>query len=82
MIVCVLEISDLGSNLFFIDLDKLDRVSLVQRFYYDHIQRARQAPTGASETHPEASATYYPLNYEHAMVKPPCLVEDFVILKI
>ena len=40
MIVCVLEISDLGSNLFFIDLDKLDNVSLVQRFYYDNINEA------------------------------------------
>lgn len=83
MIVAVLEISELyGSKLFFIDLDKLDNVSLVQRFYYDNINEALQNPAGFANTYPESSASYYPQNYEHARVKLPCLVEDSVVLYI
>lgn len=83
MIVAVLECPmDDSAQLFFVDLEKLDKNDLVQKHYYDNIVKAMSDDMKCETTSFDASVSYGHEILHPATVNPPCHVDEDVTLYI
>ena len=82
-IIAVLEFpEDDGAELYFVDLDKLDMNNPIHVHYKNNIMSALNDSSGIETTSFDASMAYGSENLESASVKPPCMVENSVILYV
>ena len=83
MIIAVLEYpNDDQAQVFFIDIKKLDQNNIIQRRYYDNIQKAQQDLHKAEYTSFDASIIYGEDIFERAVVNPPCQIDDSITLYV
>ena len=83
MIIAVLEYpEDDQAQVYFVDIDKLDKNDPIQRHYYDNILEAYNSNDKISSTSFDASVFYGDDIFEPAITFFPCVVDGSITLYI